>query len=237
VRRALAIAKRDFIAYFFTPTGYIVTALFLFVSGIFFFAGFQQGSTASMRPVFQFGTWMLLFIGPAISMRMISDELRTGTIEMLMTSPLAEWQVIAGKFLAGATFLIVMLAPTLIYTVGLEIFGRPDYGELACGYLGVFLAGLAYIACGLFASTLSASQVVAFLLALFFWLVLGVGAKMLPAYTSGVWTNICIALDPDLRLRDFSIGWIDTANIIYFLGFAIVFLGAAVKSLEARRWM
>lgn len=236
MNRALAIAKRDFASYFLTPTGYIVMALFLTVSGIFFLVGFQQGSTASMRPVFQFGTWMLLFIGPAISMRMISEELRVGTIEMLMTSPVAEWQVILGKFIAGAGFLLIMLAPTLVYVIGLEIYGRPDYGELACGYLGVFLAGMAYIACGLFASTLSASQVVAFLLALFFWLLLGVGAKMVPQYTSGMWPDLAVALDPDLRLRDFSIGLIDTSNIVYFLSIVIVFLGAAVKSLETRRW-
>ena len=234
--RTLAIARRDFASYFLTPTGYVVTALYLLFTGGFFLYGFQPGQTATMRPVFEYGAWALLFIGPAISMRMISEEMRTGTAEMLMTSPVSETSVIAGKFIAAAWFLVVMLLPTGVYVMALELYGRPDYGELASGYLGVFCAGLAYLASGLFASTLTSSQLVAFMVALFFWLVLSVGAKMVPAYLPEPWAQIAVLLDPDLRLRDFAIGLIDSANIVFFAAIAVFFLAAAVKSLEARRW-
>lgn len=236
MRRAAAIARRDFASYFLTPTGYIVTALYLVFTGGFFIYGFQQGQTASLRPVFEFGTWVLLFVGPAITMRMVSEETRMGTIEMLMTAPVAEREVILGKFAAAFAFLAIMLLPTAAYVVALEMFGRPDYGELACGYLGVLLAGGAYIACGLFASTTTSSQAVAFLLALFFWLVLGVGAKLLPPVLPDPWAQLVVRIDPDLRLRDFAIGLIDTGNVVYFLAISAVFLGAAIVSLQSRRW-
>ncbi len=234
--RTLAIARRDFASYFLTPTGYVVTALFLLFTGIMFLAGFQAGATATMRPVFEYGAWALLFVGPAISMRMVSEELRSGTAEMLLTSPVSELTVIFGKFLAGVLFLIVMLLPSGVYVWALEMYGRPDYGELAAGYIGVVCAGMAYLASGLFASTLSSSQLVAFMVAVFFWLVLSIGSKMLPAYLPEEWARLVANLDPDARLRDFAIGLIDTANIAFFAGLTIFFLAAAGKSLEARRW-
>ena len=234
--RALAIARRDFASYFLAPSGYIITALYLLFTGAFFIAGFQQGQTSTMRPVFEYSTWLLLFIGPAITMRMISEETRMGTMEMMMTAPVRERDVIFGKFIAAMMFLVVMLVPTSVFVTALELYGRPDYGELTCGYLGVVLAGTAYIAGGLFASTLTTSQAVAFMLALFFWLVLSVGTKFLPSYLPEPWGGIVIKTDPDLRLRDFAIGLLDTGNIVYFLSFTFVFLFAAVKSLQSRRW-
>ena len=235
--QTLAIARRDFGSYFVTPTGYVVTALFLVLCGFFFaFGSLNQGATASMRPVFQFGVWLLLFVGPAITMRMVAEETRTGTIESLMTSPVDEWQIIFGKFIAAIGFLLVMLVPTFIYVIVLEFYGRPDYGEVFCGYLGVFIAGLAYMASGLFVSTLSSSQVVAFLVAFFFWLALTLGTMFLPPLVSGFWAEALLSLNPDVRLRDFAIGLIDSANIAFFLAFAAVFLIAAVKSLQSRRW-
>jgi len=234
--RTLAIARRDFASYFLTPTGYVVTALYLLFTGLLFWNDFEPGQIATMRSVFSYSTWALLFIGPAITMRMISEEVRTGTAEMLMTAPVSECSVIMGKFIAASWFLVVMLVPTVVYVVALEMYGRPDYGELSAGYIGVVCAGLAYLASGLFASTLTSSQLVAFMVALFFWLVLSVGAKMLPAYLPEPWSQLAVALDPDLRLRDFAIGLIDTANIAFFAAIAVFFLAAAVKSLEARRW-
>ncbi|MGI9013947.1 MAG: ABC transporter permease subunit [Phycisphaerales bacterium] len=231
-----AIARRDFASYFLTPAGYIITALYLLFTAGFFIYGFQQGQTASMRPVFEYGAWLLLFIGPAITMRMMSEEMRMGTMEMLITAPLREREIVLGKFIAALAFLFVMLLPTAVFVVALELYGRPDYGELGCGYLGLLLAGTAYIASGIFASTTTGSQVVAFLLALFFWLVLSIGTKLLPPYLPGDWGRWLIMFDPDLRFRDFAIGLVDTANIVFFLGLTVVFLVAATKSLEARRW-
>jgi ABC-2 type transport system permease protein len=235
--RVIALTGRELRSYFFAPTGYIIIALFLLMSGIIFVVrAFDQGQPASIRPVFEYGVWMLIFVCPAISMKAISEERRMGTFEMLMTCPVSEWNVILGKFFASFCFLLIMLAPTAVLVAALEIYGRPDYGELLCGYLGMALVGMAYLASGIFASTLSNSQVVAFLLTLFFWLLLTIGAKIVPAYLPEPWSGAAFAIDPDPRLRDFAIGLIDTSNIIYFLSFTAVVLIAAVRSLEARRW-
>ncbi len=230
------IAARELPAYLLSPAGYVITALFLLITGFLFaFAGFEQGQTASLRPTFDVITWVLLFICPAVAMRTISEELRSGTFEALMTAPVTEAEVVLGKFLGSAAFLILMLLPTGIYAVALELYGRPDYGELLCGYLGVILAGAAYLAGGILASTLTSSQVVAFLLSVFFWVALVFSTKLLPARLDDSWADLVRALDPDLRLQNFSIGLLDTSDVVYFLSMTALFLTAAVKSLQVRR--
>lgn len=230
------IAARELPAYLLSPAGYVITALFLLITGFLFaFAGFEQGQMASLRPTFDVITWVLLFICPAVAMRTISEELRSGTFEALMTAPVTEAEVVMGKFLGSAAFLILMLLPTGIYVVALELYGRPDYGELLCGYLGVILAGAAYLAGGILASTLTSSQVVAFLLSVFFWVALVFSTKLLPARLDDNWAEIIRALDPDLRLGNFSIGLLDTSDVVYFLSMTALFLTAAVKSLQVRR--
>ncbi len=234
--RVFTIAKRELPAYLLSPAGYVITALFLLITGFLFaFAGFEQGQTASMRPTFEVITWVLLFICPAVAMRTISEELRSGTFETLMTAPIREVEVVVGKFLGSAVFLILMLLPTGFYVIALELYGRPDYGELLCGYLGVILAGSAYLAGGIFASTLTSSQVVAFLVSVFFWVGLVFGAKMLPARLDENWAELVRAIDPDLRLGNFAIGLLDTSDVVYFLSMTALFLAAAVKALEVRR--
>ena len=231
------IAGRELRSYFLTPVGYIIIALFLLLTGlIFVFFTFEQGQPASMRSVFAWGTWVLLFVCPAISMRTLSEESRMGTIEMLMTSPVSEREVVLGKFLAALGFLIVMFLPTGIHAVVLELYGRPDYGELACGYLGMMLAGSAYVASGMLASALTSSQVVAFLLPLFFWLIINLGCKLAPPYVNEFWAGIAVACDADQRLREFTIGLLDTSNVVFFITLTSLFLIIAVRSLEARRW-
>ena len=132
--------------------------------------------------------------------------------------------------------------PTLICVAALEAHGRPDYGELACGYLGVILAGSAYLASGVLASTLTASQVVAYLVTVFFWLILLLitsllpQAELLPAAWRDAWSGALFGLDPNLRLRGFAIGLVDTADIVYFCSLTVLLLIVSVKSLDARRW-
>jgi ABC-2 type transport system permease protein len=232
-----AIAGRELRAYFLSPAGYVITALFIVVCGmIFFLGGFQQGQVASLQPVFAMGTWMLSFIGPAIAMRLLSEEYRSGTYEMLITCPVREREVIVGKFFGAVGFLIIMLVPTAIFVVALELYGRPDYGELACGYLGMLLAGSAYIASGVLASTLTSSQAVAFLMAVFVWLGVGVATRLLPIYLDDPWAKLVFSADPALRLHDFTAGLLDTANVVYFLAITTVCLIAASVLLQARRW-
>jgi len=237
MRAVCAIVSREVRASFLSPTGYIVAALFAVATGLIFVSkAFDQGQPASMRTVFEWGTWMLLFVCPAISMRAIAEEKRMGTYEMLMSCPVSERGVIIGKFLGGMIFLAAVLLPTIVQVFALERYGRPDYGEVACGYLGLLLAGAAYLSSGLLASTLTSSQVVAFLLTLFFWLGFSLAAKLLPGYLPARWADIAFAADPDPRLRDFAIGLIDTSNIVFFVSLTLLFLIAAARALEAGRW-
>jgi len=237
MNRTMAIANRELKAYFLTPSGYIIIALFLLVAGgMFFFGSFASGEIASLRTFFGMGTWLLTFIAPAVTMRLFSEELRMGSMELLMTAPVREHEVVMGKFLGAFGLLIVMLVPTALFVIALEIYGRPDYGEMTAGYLGLLLAGTAYLASGLFASTLTNSQPVAFLLALFFWLTLGVSTKILPGHVEDPWARMILAIDPDFRLRDFTIGLINTSNVVYFLSIAALFLIASVVSVQMRRW-
>ena len=235
--QTLAIAGREFRAVLLSPAGYIVTALYaLFACMAFVFFAFDQGRPASMRVVFEASLWLLMFVCPAISMKAIAEGRRMGTFEMLMTSPVREGQVIVGKFLGCLGFLVIILLPTLIPVLVLEMYGRPDYGEVLCGYLGLLLVGSAYLATGIFASTVTISQAAAFLMTLFFWLILGVGTRTLTRLVGPPWSEAVFAADPDPRLRDFAIGLIDSANVVYFVSFTAVFLIIAVKSLEIARW-
>ncbi len=235
--RTVAIASREFRTFFLSPGGYVIVALFLVLVGIFFTVRtFDAGQPSSMRAVFDLGTWLLMFVCPAITMRAISEERRLGTYEMLMTSPLNEAEVVLGKFLGAMGFLGIMLLPTALHVVVLEIYGSPDYGELACGYLGLLLAGAAYLASGILVSALTVSQVVAFLVTLLFWMTLSFGTRLLPAYVAPYWADLIVQIDPGRRLGFFAIGLLDTAGVVYFLSMTACFLIAAAGLLSWRRW-
>ena len=232
----LAIAARDFRAHFLAPTGYLVTALFLLATAIVFMVRvLEPGGAANLRPVFDFATWVLLFLCPAITMHVIAEERRIGTWELLTSTPVSTAQVVGGKFLASMGFLAVLLAPLVLPLLVLEWHGRPDWGEAACGVLGLLLLGGTYLAGGLLASAVSPSQLVAFLLSLFGWVLLGMAVKMLPRVLGETSSALLFALDPDLRVRDFAIGLIDTANIVYFGSLMALLLGVTVLVLSLER--
>lgn len=238
-----AITGRELRAFFLSPGGYVVAALYMLVNGwLFVRYVFNSGDPATLQPIFAFSMLAFMLICPAITMRMISEELRLGTIETLLTSPVRTGEVIVGKFAAAVGFLTLLLAPTGLFVVALELYGRPDYGELLCGYLGVLLAGCVYLASGILASTLTSSQVVAYLITVFFWLLVLLVTKGLPQtdLLPGAWQaradEVVLAADPDLRLRDFAIGLIDSNNFAYFGTLTVVLLIAAARSLDVRRW-
>ena len=262
----IAITRRELGSYLYSPVGYLLPALFLFFTSLIYFAaapllvgsGFSQGQPASLRMFFEVGVWVFFIVGPAISMRTISDEVAQGTIETLMTAPVTDSQVIVGKFFGAFGFLVIMLLPTLLYVVILELYGRPDYGELLCGYLGMLLVGAASIASGILASALTRSQMLAYFTTLFFWLVVMLATMLLPflaSLTEGLagrpdnspvlelalsWlgnaAGFLAAGNPITRVRGFLVGLVDTFNIVYFVSFTTVFLVVAVRALGLRRW-
>lgn len=234
---AWLIAKREVASFFRLPIGWVVIALYLALSGaVFALVTLQPGEPATLREFFRLSTWVLMFLSPAVSMRLIAEERRAGTFETLMTSPVLEWQVALGK-LAGATlFLLCLLAPTLAFPLVLESVADPDWGPIAAGYAGLILLGLFYLSVGALCSALTSNQIVAFLGALFLVLLLRLaslqGAQMLgPPYD-----RILYPLSVDLRIADFGKGVIDTAHTVFFLAASAWFLTLTTVALEARRW-
>ncbi len=233
----LAIAGREYASFFRLPIGWVVIALFLALAGFVFALGsLQPGEPATLQSFFNLVSWLMIFIAPAISMRLVSDELRSGAIEPLMTAPVSDWQVIAGKYAGGVAFLFTILAPTLVYALVLEWLADPDPGPILAGYLGVALMGMLYLAVGLLASTLTANQIVAFLGALFALLLVRMATVWGARFVEPPFTDALYALSVDLRVADFSRGVIDTSHIVFFLAASAWFIVLAVVALESRRW-
>lgn len=237
MRGTLVIAKRELAAFFRVPLGWVVMALFLFLSG-FVFSRFslQPGTPATMRDFFSFWWRVLVVVSPAISMRLLAEEHRTGTIDPLLSSPVSEIGVIAGKFLGALGFLAVCLAPTLVYAGILMWLAKPDPGPIYAGYLGILLLGAFQLALGLLFSTLTSSQTLAFLATLVTLLVLEAGAVYGAQSLPAPWDQVPLALSTDLRIADFAKGVIDTTHVAFFLIASVWLCGLAALVLRTRRW-
>lgn len=235
--RFWAIATREYASFFRVPLGWIVIALFLALSGIFFTArSILPGEPATMRAFF--GIWwsLLAIVAPAISMRLLSEEIRTGTLEPLLTSPVAEASIIGGKYAAAVGFLCTMLAPTLVYVGVLTALGAPDPGPILAGYVGIVLLGMLYLAVGTLASALTSSQTLAFLGTLFALLLAEIVAVQAGHAAPPPLDRFLYALSPSLRAADFAKGVIDTGHVVFFLAASGWFLALAAVALEVRRW-
>src|SRR5689334_1328349 len=162
---ALTIARKEFAGYFNSPIAYIVIILYLVVTSVFFFylQGFFEQGQAWLRPFFGLLPWTLVFFIPPITMRLFAEEKKLGTIEVLMTLPVRDHEAVLGKFLGSFGFVAVMLGLTLSLPLTLAWLGRPDWGPVAGGYVGAFLLAAAYVAVGLFVSSCTENQIVAFI--------------------------------------------------------------------------
>ncbi len=238
MRAALSIAAREWAALFRLPIGWVVTALYLAIAGLVFgLVVLEPGGPASLRAFFSVSGWLLLPVVPAVSMRLISEELRTGTIEPLLTAPVSDWSVALGKYLGGVGFLLTMLAPTLVYVLVLYATAEPapDPGPIVAGYLTLALTGMLYLAAGLFFSTLTSSQTLAYLGTMFLLLLLllaPAGAEWAPERLRPA----LYALALGLRIGDMAKGVIDLAHAVFFLSGAAFFVVLSALSIESRRW-
>ncbi|MEM1423000.1 MAG: ABC transporter permease [Planctomycetota bacterium] len=233
----VGVMLRELGSFFRTPVGWLACAIFAFLSALFVAPQtLVPGEPATLRSFFAIAHWLLLFVAPSLSMRLLAEEQRTGTAETLMTSPASDWAVVFGKHLAACAFLLVMLAPTLAFPAALEYASDPDYGPILAGYLGLTLTGVLYLSVGLLFSALTSSQVIAFLGTLLFFVALafasGQGASYAPAPVDG----FLRALSLDARLADFARGVIDTKHIVFFLATSAWIVSLAVVPLEFRRW-
>ena len=231
----LAIAKKELRILFTSAQAWVFLAAFLFLGGIFFHLGLSVSGEASLRPVLGNLAIVLLFCLPLVTMRQLAEETRTGTLELLMTAPVPLGALIIGKWLATLALCTVLLVLTLIYPVVLWLYGQPDPGAVFTAYIGLFLLCAAYGSVGLFVSSVARDQMVAgvgtVLLLLPFWLA-DAAKELLPEWLTPVLERISVLE----HLRGFARGVVDTADLVYFLGFVVVFLFLTWRSLESRRW-
>jgi len=236
VKNIIRICLRDTLSLLVVPTGAIVAALFAFSCGIVFVSQvLEPNAIASMQPMFEFSAWLLLLLCPAITMRLVAEERRVGTWELILAAPVSSFELAKGKILSSLLFLVLVLLTTVPLVFVLELYASVDYGAVVSGYFGLFLLGCAVMSTGLVVSALTTSQTVAYLVTAFIWLTLSLSMKVLPAYVPTRFADIFFAIDPDLRTAPFSIGLIDTANIVYFISISIAMGWVAIVAIERTR--
>ncbi|MFH1485384.1 MAG: ABC transporter permease subunit [Chloroflexota bacterium] len=235
MRNALAISGKEVRSYYASPIAYVVTAVFLVITGYFFAFNIVNMQEATIRGFLYPGSFVLLLLAPILTMRLLAEEQKMGTLELLLTAPVRDVEVVLGKYLASMIIFVVMLALTLYYPLILFIFGDPDPGPIVSGYLGLLLVGAAFMAMGLLASSLSSNQIVAavigFGVLLILWVISGAAG-----FLTGPPRDVVNYLALPAHFGDFAIGVIDTKHIIYYLSLSALFLFLAVRFLETRRW-
>jgi ABC-2 type transport system permease protein len=231
MRAAVPIFRKEFNTYFVSPIAYIVIAIFLLVTGWFFFSTFFILEQASLRNFFSMLPIIMAFVVPAVTMRLFAEELNVGSYETLLTLPVSFNDVIFGKFAAAVAFIVAMLVPTLGYVVTVAVLGRLDWGPVIGGYMGAVLLGAAFSAIGLFASSLTRNQIVAFIIGMTICFALTLFERMLFFLPRGILGAIAY-LGVVQHFQNISKGIIDTRDIIYFLSICFIGLYAAHLVLE-----
>jgi len=246
MRKLGAIVRRELITYFSSPLAYIVMTAFLLMQGYIFYllvSFLNNPQTASMTPLRLFfgGTiffWLfLLFVVPVITMRLLAEERRSGTIEVLLTSPVTEAQVVVGKFTAAMVFYVALWFPTVIYVLVLQRHSEIDMGPVLAGYLGVLLLGFLFLAVGTFTSTLTDNQLIAAIIA--FAAMVGlfsIGLVEQLLISSSVFKAALSHMNLWTQMDDFAKGIVDTRHVVYQLSVGVLFLFLAAKSLEVKKW-
>ncbi len=216
------IAVKEFKDYFISPIAYIVIAMFLVVTGWFFFSTFFLFDRADMRNFFSLLPMIFSFVIPAITMRLFSEEMNVGSYETLLTLPVSFTDIAIGKFIAAVSFTACMLLPTISYPIFISMVGTLDPGPVIGGYIGAILLAGAYCAIGIFASCLTRNQIVAFIIGASFCFTLTIIDKLL-FFVPGFLTGVVGFLGADSHFQSIAKGVIDSRDIIYFL--SVMFLG------------
>ena len=233
MRQALNIMKKEFKSYFVTPIAYIVISVFLLVTGWFFFSAFFIYNQASLRGFFSFLPFSFAFVIPAVAMRLFAEERGTGSYEILLTLPVTFRDVVLGKFFAATAFVAVMLAPTLFYPVTISFLGDLDWGPVFGGILGALFLGAAFAAIGLFASSLTRNQIIAYITGTALCFALVLIDKML-FFLPSSWVRGITYLGADYHFQNIAQGVIDSRDILYFISIVFISLYAAAIALKEK---
>src|SRR5437868_2719526 len=187
MREVIYIAGKEVRSYFVSPVAYVIVAFWLVATGFFFYVNVTLGQDASLRNVFGVVIILLLLISPALTMRLLAEESRTGTLELLLTAPIKDWAVVLGKFLGALVLFAVMMALTLFYPLLLILYkGNPDWGPIWSGYFGLLLVGMVFLSVGLFASALTSNMMVSAVIAFVLLLLLFVISQLSTNLGGGV---------------------------------------------------
>lgn len=232
----LAIWKREVQAYFYQPIAYVLIGLFFLISSVFFTMGTVASGYAEMNTLLQNIIFLLTFIVPILTMRILTEDRKSGTEVLLVTSPVEITEIVLGKFLASFTVFIVMFASTLLYTAILYILGgKPEVKMLIGGYLAFLLVGAAFISIGVFASSLTENQIVAAIISFVILLLVHL-MDAIVLYVGGFFGKILEVFSLLSRYGDMNQGILDITSIVYYLSFTAVFLFLTTRVIDKRRW-
>ncbi|HXI59498.1 MAG TPA: ABC transporter permease subunit [Polyangia bacterium] len=232
---ALVISKREIRTYFNSPIAYIVVTVFTIITGYLFFTQLFIEKQADMRGLFGVMPLLFMFLVPAITMRLLAEEKGSGTLELLITMPVRDWEIVVGKFLAALALICTALALTLVFALTVKSMGPLDKGPTIGGYVGLVLMGGAYASIGLMASSYTRNQIVAFIVSFaicFALYLLGRISQFVPESLQALFSFLSI----DTHFENISRGVIDTRDVIYYLSVMAVCLLLATVSLESRKW-
>jgi ABC-2 type transport system permease protein len=230
-----AICKKELHSYFNSAVAYVVIVVFLGIIGWLYTSSMFLINIASLRMLFEWIPLVFLFVVPAITMRLLAEEKKAGTIELLTTKPLHDWEIVLGKFLAAWALVGITLLPTLLYYITVVFLGDIDNGPVIGGYVGLMLMAGVYVAVGLLASSLTENQIVAFIIGLLLMVTLFLLDKVL-LFVPEFMTSVVEYLGIDYHFSSIARGVIDTRDIIYFLSLLGLSLYLTVVSLGRRKW-
>ena len=238
--------RKEIAGFFSSLMGYIAMIVFLVVIGLFVWifpdTNVMDYGYATLDTLFFYAPWVFMFLIPAITMRSFSEELRGGTIELLLTRPLGEMQIVLGKYLAALFLVVFTILPTLVYYYSVSKLGAPagniDGGATAGSYIGLVMLAAAFTSAGIFASSLSRNQAVAFVVAVFLCFIAYNGFDSLSRlpFVEGRWDTLVQNLGINQHYQSISKGVVDTRDVLYFVSFSFIFLLATRLTLESRKW-
>jgi ABC-2 type transport system permease protein len=236
-----AILLREINSFFGSPIGYLVIAIFLLLNGLLLWVfegdyNILKSGFADLSPFFTLAPWILIFLIPAVTMRSFSDEMKQGTLELLLTKPLSIWQIVNGKFFGAMVLIVIAIIPTFIYVKVISSLGMPegniDMGSTMGSYFGLLFLIAAYCAIGIFTSTLSNNQIVGFILSVFLCFLFYFGFEGLATSIPSI-ENFISKLGMDNHFKSMSRGVLDTRDILYFVSLTVLFLSLTVFKLKS----
>lgn len=242
----LALYRKEISSFLNSLIGYIVIVVFLAIISLFMWVfpgemNILDAGYANIDTLFVIAPWVFMFLVPAITMRSFADERKSGTIELLLTRPLSDWQIVLAKYLAGVTLVLLSLIPTLVYYISVHFLGNPvgniDTGGMWGSYIGLFFLASGFVAVGIFASSITENQIVSFIVAVFLCFFFYIGFDSISNLALlGKIDALIIQLGIQEHYISMSRGVIDTRDVVYFLSLAAFFLLLTKTVLESRKW-